>query len=204
MANWIARRAWSTIPRAGLPNWSFEPRPARPAVFYIHPTTYLERDRWNAPLDDRESRDRAALFVQPGERLQRGRRDLGATLSPGGVRGVPARQQGCDAGARPRLFGRARAFDAFVAAHSAGRPIILAGHSQGALHLSRLLREKRSPASRLARRIVAAYVVGWPLSTRRHSGDGPARLPRRRRVRLHPVVAELRRSGQTKTRPRRL
>ena len=31
----------------------------RRALFFIHPTTYLERDRWNAPLDDTASQARA-------------------------------------------------------------------------------------------------------------------------------------------------
>ncbi|RYY44971.1 MAG: DUF3089 domain-containing protein, partial [Sphingomonadales bacterium] len=42
-------------------------------------------------------------------------------------------------------------------------PIILAGHSQGAYHLSRLLVD-RIAGTPLAARIVAAYVVGWPVS----------------------------------------
>jgi hypothetical protein len=42
------------------------------------------------------------------------------------------------------------------------RPIILAGHSQGALHLERLLRE-RIAGTPLSKRVVAAYVVGWPI-----------------------------------------
>src|SRR3546814_841727 len=25
------------------------------AIFFIHPTSYLERSKWNAPLDDKES-----------------------------------------------------------------------------------------------------------------------------------------------------
>ena len=50
------------------------------------------------------------------------------------------------------------------------RPIILAGHSQGALHLERLLREKVA-GKPIAKRIVAAYVVGWPIST---TADLPA------------------------------
>ena len=41
-------------------------------------------------------------------------------------------------------------------------PIILAGHSQGSLHLMRLLQENKE---RLKGRLVAAYVVGWPIST---------------------------------------
>src|SRR3569832_1591182 len=57
----------------------------------------------------------------------------------------------------------AAAFDQF--AQKAGkRPIILAAHSQGALHLERLLREKVA-GKPIAKRIVAAYVVGWPIST---------------------------------------
>ena len=34
------------------------------AVFFIHPTSYLDRDHWNAPLDDAEANDRAALFLR--------------------------------------------------------------------------------------------------------------------------------------------
>ena len=44
------------------------------------------------------------------------------------------------------------------------RRIVLAGHSQGALHLERLLREKVA-GKPIARRVVAAYVVGWPIDT---------------------------------------
>ena len=63
----------------------------------------------------------------------------------------------------------AAAFDEFVK-EAGDRPIILAGHSQGALHLERLLREKVA-GKPIAKRIVAAYVVGWPIST---TADLPA------------------------------
>ena len=63
----------------------------------------------------------------------------------------------------------AAAFDQFVK-EAGDRPIILAGHSQGALHLERLLREKIA-GKPIAKRIVAAYVVGWPIST---TADLPA------------------------------
>jgi hypothetical protein len=55
------------------------------------------------------------------------------------------------------------AFDAFVAAQPAGQPIILAGHSQGSLHLMRLLRD-RVAGKAIAVRIVAVYLPGWPIS----------------------------------------
>ena len=61
------------------------------------------------------------------------------------------------------------AFDQFLK-EAGDRPIILAGHSQGALHLERLLRE-RIAGTPLAKRVVAAYVVGWPIS---RTADLPA------------------------------
>jgi pimeloyl-ACP methyl ester carboxylesterase len=64
----------------------------------------------------------------------------------------------------------ARAFDRFLAQVPDG-PIVLAGHSQGALHLTRLLRDRVAKDPALARRVVAAYVVGWPVSS---AADIPA------------------------------
>ena len=58
----------------------------------------------------------------------------------------------------------------FIAQIPPGEPIILAGHSQGALHLMRLLKE-RVAGKPLQKRVVAAYVVGWPLSV---TADLPA------------------------------
>src|SRR3546814_4733126 len=52
----------------------------------------------------------------------------------------------------------AAAFDYFLSQNE-GRPLILAAHSQGSLHLIRLLHEKVA-GTPLASQIVAAYVVG--------------------------------------------
>ena len=54
------------------------------------------------------------------------------------------------------------AFDYFLSQMPADEPIILAAHSQGALHLMRLLQER---GSRLNGRLVAAYIAGWPISS---------------------------------------
>ncbi|MFL6801550.1 MAG: DUF3089 domain-containing protein, partial [Sphingomicrobium sp.] len=62
------------------------------------------------------------------------------------------------------------AFDEFLRQAPKGSPIILAGHSQGSLQLERLLRDKVA-GKPVASRIVAAYVVGWPIST---TADLPA------------------------------
>lgn len=135
-----------------------------PAVFFVHPTSYLARDHWNAPLDDPEANARTALFL----------RGQASAFNAVGQVWAPRYRQAtfgafltseADAGRALDLAYRdvAAAFDAFLAQIGPDRPIILAGHSQGSLHLTRLLRE-RVAGTPLARRIVAAYLVGWPVS----------------------------------------
>ncbi len=162
---WIARPD-----RPGNPAlWSppgYRPGAApRAAVFFIHPTSYLSRSRWNAPLDDAEANGRAAIFL----------RGQASAFNDAGEVWSPRYRQATfgafltsspDAQAALALAYRdvATAFDAFLDQVASGRLIILAGHSQGALHLSRLLRERVATDPALRRRIVAAYVVGWPIS----------------------------------------
>jgi hypothetical protein len=141
------------------------------AVFYIHPTTYLERDRWNALLSHRDSQDRAALFV----------RSQPSAFNADGAIYAPKYRQAAfgaflDTGENASqaldlaYSDVARAFERFLS-QEPDRPIVLAGHSQGALHLTRLLRDRVAKDAALRRRIVAAYVVGWPVST---TADVPA------------------------------
>src|SRR5690606_16937836 len=57
----------------------------------------------------------------------------------------------------------AQAFDFFVGTVGKDEPIVLAGHSQGALLAMRLLREKVI-GTPLEKRIAAVYPIGWPIS----------------------------------------
>lgn len=135
------------------------------AVFFIHPTSYLKRDHWNAPLDDEEANWRALLFV----------RGMASTFAGAGDVWVPRYHQAAmgafltqDVDTANRALNAAfvdvaAAFDQFLVDVGPDRPIILAGHSQGSLHLTRLLKEKVAGRP-IASRIVAAYVVGWPVS----------------------------------------
>ena len=171
-ANWIAKPGLADDPSWWRPTDELRPLVPKGAhAFYIHPTTYLERDRWNALLDDRSSRERAALFVQS---------QASAFGDAANVWAPRYRQAAYGAFLLDNKDARAalnlafsdieRAFDAFIARIPAGEPIILAGHSQGALHLMRLLKE-RVVGKPLRNRIGAAYVVGWPLSV---AADLPA------------------------------
>jgi hypothetical protein len=135
------------------------------AIFFIHPTSYLERTHWNAPLDDEEANWRAELFT----------RGMASALAGAGQVWAPRYRQAAmgafltqDVDTANRALNAAygdvlAAFDQFLAEVKPNQPIILAGHSQGSLHLARLLRE-RVAGRPLAQRIVAAYVVGWPIS----------------------------------------
>lgn len=140
------------------------------SVFYLHPTTYLERDRWNAALvPDQVSEDRTQTFVRSQASAFNKVAEIWAPRYRQAAFGAfllknEDATKALDLAYRDVL----KAFDIFLAAQPQERPLILAGHSQGALHLSRLLVDRRDA---LKGRLVAAYVVGWPLST---TADLPA------------------------------
>src|SRR6476619_4086402 len=135
------------------------------AVFDIHPTTYLDTDRWNAPLDaGGETAFRTNLFVQSQASAFNGTGDIWAPRYRQAAYGAFLLKSEDAAKALDLAYRDvSAAFDEFVK-EAGDRPIILAGHSQGAIHLERLLREKIA-GKPIAKRIVAAYVVGWPIST---------------------------------------
>jgi Protein of unknown function (DUF3089) len=166
-SSWLARPRMNDDPARWLPSGFPVPQTiGNAAVFYIHPTTYLETDRWNAPVDaGGDTAFRTNLFVE----------SQASAFNGGGEIWAPRYRQAAygsfllksdDAEKALDLAYRdvAAAFDQFVK-EAGDRPIILAGHSQGALHLERLLREKIADKP-IAKRIVAAYVVGWPIDTR--------------------------------------
>src|SRR5215212_8288048 len=170
-ANWTARPGLAHSPAQWLPDAVEMGRKGDAAVFYIHPTTYLQRDRWNAPLSPGGVTEfRTRLFTQSQASAFNGAGDIWAPRYRQAAFGAfllankDARQ------ALDLAYSDvAAAFDRFLA-EAGDRPIILAGHSQGALHLSRLLKDKVA-GKPIAQRIVAAYVVGWPLSV---TADLPA------------------------------
>jgi hypothetical protein len=171
-SNWIAKPGLTDDPSSWQP--TEEPRPLVPKgahAFYIHPTTYLKRDRWNAPLDDGQSSERAALFVQSQASAFGDAASVWAPRYRQAAYGAFLLDSKDAQAALNLAYGDGvRAWDAGIAGIPPGEPIILAGHSQGALHLMRLLKE-RVAGKRLRNRIAAAYVVGWPISV---TADLPA------------------------------
>lgn len=169
--SWIARPDIKDNPSNWLPEGDHSPAShiLRTATFYIHPTTYLDRDRWNAPLDPGgDSSNRDALFVQSQASAFNEDSDVWAPKYRQAAYGAFLLRSADAQQALDLAYGDVlAAFDHFLAAEH-GKPIILAGHSQGSLHLLRLLKDRKDA---LKGRLVAAYVVGWPVGV--HS-DLPA------------------------------
>lgn len=148
-------------------NWAvWEPdKAARADVFFVCPTVYGgAQDSYNMPLDDDESR---AAF-------------LGATKMEQGIYDADARffapyyrQAGLNAytlseQARAPYLASAYAdvkaeFQYYLDTENDGRPIILAGFSQGADLCLRLLKEFFSD-EQLNARLVACYAIGWRIT----------------------------------------
>ncbi|WP_367613574.1 DUF3089 domain-containing protein [Sphingomonas sp. AP4-R1] len=169
---WVARPDLALDPSRYTPPGITPGDYPRAATFYIPPTTYLSKERWNGPVADADAKARTILFAksQASAFNEMGpvwapyyrQATLGAFLATDDPRSAQALDLA--------YADVARAFDAFLAEQPLDRPIILVGHSQGSLLLLRLLREKVRGTD-LFSRIVAAYAIGWPIST---TADLPA------------------------------
>ncbi len=158
--NWLTRPDIAGNPALFAPEgYRPAPHPAA-ALFFVSPTAWFGR-AWNAPLDDAATNERLDRFASTQASafnsvaaiwIPRYRQAAyGAFLAPGpdSVKALGLAYQDVE-----------RAFDAFLAAQPADRPILLAGHSQGALHLLHLLKARRAA---IGDRLVAVYAAGWPV-----------------------------------------
>jgi hypothetical protein len=134
------------------------------ALFFVHPTSYLQRDQWNASLDDAQSQDRARLFL----------RGMASPFNAASEIWAPRYRQAAfgafltdepeaDAAIEAAYRDVKQAFAYFVDSVDAKTPIVLAGHSQGSAHILRLLREEVI-GTPLESRLAMVYAIGWPVS----------------------------------------
>jgi Protein of unknown function (DUF3089) len=164
-SSWVARPGMANDPALWLPDGVTQSSTGDAAIFFIHPTTYLESDRWNATLQSGgDTAFRTNLFVQSEASAFNGVGQLWAPHYRQAAFGAFLLDSADAASALDFAYQDvSAAFDQFVK-EAGDKPIIVAGHSQGALHLIRLLREKVA-GKPIAKRLVAAYVVGWPIDT---------------------------------------
>jgi len=128
-------------------------------VFFLHPTTYFWRGGWNAPVGGLLTRlitavtldGQASAFDQAGRIFAPRFRQM--TLS--GFDRADVRERALDLA----YSDVKRAFEYYLDHYDRGRPLVLAGHSQGSRFLLRLLQDF-FVGSPLRERLVAAYPVG--------------------------------------------
>ena len=160
-AAWPGRPSKAGVVPAGL-SPAADPATARADVFFIHPTTYLANRKWNAAFDESgralEGVDSGVLANQASVfnaccRIYAPRYRQATFIAF--VKDTPDGE----AAINLAYTDVRRAFDYYIAHENHGRPFIIASHSQGSLHALRLLQE-RVIGTPLARRLVAAYVIG--------------------------------------------
>ena len=139
------------------------------AVFFIHPTSYIplaltEQANWNAMIGDPTADTRARLFIKGMASAFNRADEIWAPKYRQAVAGAfltakPEAGMAIDA-----AYADVReAFRFFLATVPKDKPIVLAGHSQGSLHILRLLRDEVA-GKPVQSRIAAVYAIGWPIS----------------------------------------
>ena len=134
------------------------------AVFFVHPTSYINRSAWNAPPGDAEADSRARMFIRGMASPFNQASEIWAPKYRQATFGAfltdrPEANRAIDAAYRDVSL----AFDYFLSSVQPGTPIVLAGHSQGAAHVTRLLQE-RIAGTQVEGRIAMVYAIGWPIS----------------------------------------
>lgn len=137
-------------------------------VFFIHPTTFTrKRDRHipNARIDDpylNAKTDYSTILYQASA-FNRSARIFAPRYRQAHIRNFFLHDSSVSKPAFEKSYADVReAFQYYLDHWNGDRPLVIAAHSQGSFHALRLLKEfvENKP---LARRLVVAYVVGWPL-----------------------------------------
>ncbi len=145
-------------------------------VFFVYPTLYTAEPKgrfpWNASVTDAELNERiddSTIRLQASVFNAAGR-----VYSPRYRQAHISAYYTDDESKSSAAFDTAyadirRAFEVFLRKHNDGRPIIIAGHSQGTTMTKRLVRDYFDPGgpqlagSGLPAKLVAAYLVGIPV-----------------------------------------
>ncbi|MBF9224002.1 DUF3089 domain-containing protein [Hymenobacter ruricola] len=132
-------------------------------VFFVHPTTYYSAHAWNADprkkglnkyTDRTTIKQQASVFNATG-RIYAPRYRQATIYSfldkePNGQKALELAYSDVRA-----------AFRYYLAHYNQGRPFIIASHSQGTDHATRLLHEFFDKPTPLRRQLVAAYLIGF-------------------------------------------
>ncbi|MEZ4956855.1 MAG: DUF3089 domain-containing protein [Saprospiraceae bacterium] len=179
--------SWAALPEIEdmadkVPNNSLKDNQstAQVDVFFLHPTTFTGKaNNWNASLGDaklNEKTDQTTILYQAS--IFNG---AGKVYAPRYRQGHLASFYSEDKTSSKAALDVAyedlkTAFEYYLKHYNNNRPIIIAAHSQGALHAKKLLQDFFDGMA-LQRRLVAAYVVGWPIVDNDFKNIPPCKTP---------------------------
>jgi hypothetical protein len=133
-------------------------------AFFIHPTCYTKKDYWNGPIDDPEVRKTVSfIMMYLASAFNAASRVYAPRYRQFTLFSVAEKETHSGMQAIELAYSDVKAaFDYYITHYNSGRPFILASHSQGSMHGSRLL-QTRIVGSLLQTRLVAAYLIGMAI-----------------------------------------
>lgn len=173
--DYTALSAWASHPdSADTADLTLTRAPANPKaalvdVFYVHPTTYFGPGEWNSSMDPSENAAQTLETVLAGHgtifndccRFYAPRyREAHISVFTKPTDEAELAKESSFKALELAYRDVEAAFDVFLAQRDPARPFILAGHSQGSLHVFRLM-EMRVDGTSLEEMMVAAYPIGF-------------------------------------------
>ncbi|MEZ4886690.1 MAG: DUF3089 domain-containing protein [Chitinophagales bacterium] len=143
-----------------------EQETAKVDVFFVHPTTFTKGDAWNVSIDNQEINDKtddstiklqASVFNGSGRIYAPRYRQANLKVFYKET-GTTQAKQALDLAYEDVKT----AFQYYLDNYNDKRPIIIASHSQGTLHATKLVKEFFDNPE-WKDRLVAAYLVGYPV-----------------------------------------
>ncbi len=137
-------------------------------VFYLHPTTYVGRkgeDKWNGPIHDEKlnkKTDEGAILFQASVFNGAGKVYAPRYRQAHYHSYFSKEKTNADQAFALAYKDVKTAFEFYLKNYNKGRPIIIAGHSQGTNHAEQLLKDYFE-GKPLQEKLVVAYLVGMPI-----------------------------------------
>jgi len=167
LKNWAAH-PWKHDPSDSIPEPLINniPNDSLVDVFFIHPTTYTNKEftNWNASINDEElnkKTDYSAILYQASV-FNENNRVFAPRYRQAHINSFYINQTIANSYFDTAYADIKNAFDYYLANYNQGRPIIIASHSQGTKHAGRLLKEFFD-GKKLQSKLICAYIIGMPI-----------------------------------------
>jgi len=148
---------WAVLPDAGMEK--------KVDVVFFHPTSYFGDESWNQSMPDERNDQRALDDIKKQASVFEGQCNLYAPFyRQASIHALNAGEKDKNSALVVGYKDIERAFKYYLTNFNNGKPFILAGHSQGSNLLLWLL-ERVFDDPKLKKKLVAAYMIGWSVTT---------------------------------------